>query len=75
VVSIKRAEGSKNTVNKQGFVNSLSYAMQTFFDCKSYSTRIYTSVEWTFYGIAENTIAAAMAFEMAYNLIIEWARP
>jgi len=49
--------------------------MQIFFDCKSYSTRKYTSVEWTFYGIAENTIAAAMAFEMAYNLIIEWARP
>ena len=47
VVSIKRADGSKNTVNKQGFVNRLSYTMQTFFDCKSYSTRKYTSVEWT----------------------------
>jgi hypothetical protein len=32
-------------------------------------------IEWTFYGIAENTAAAAIAFEMAYNLIVEWARP
>lgn len=29
----------------------------------------------TFYGISENTVTAALAFEMAYNLIGEWARP
>ena len=27
--------------------------------------------EWTFYGIANNTEAAAMTFEMAYNLILK----
>ena len=35
----------------------------------------YLSLELTFYGIAENTVAAAISFEMAYNLIAEWARP
>lgn len=75
VVSINRADGSMNTVNNQGFVDDLTFAMDGFFDCKSYSTRKYASVEWTFYGIAENTVAAAMAFEMAYNVISEWARP
>ncbi|CAO2651687.1 Nn.00g042570.m01.CDS01 [Neocucurbitaria sp. VM-36] len=75
IVSIVRADGSGDTVNNQGFVNDLASAMNTFFDCKCYSERRYASVDWTFYGIAENTIAAVMAFEMAYNLISEWARP
>ncbi|KAF2248349.1 hypothetical protein BU26DRAFT_520046 [Trematosphaeria pertusa] len=75
VVSIKRADGSRNTVNNQGFVKELALAMTNFFDCKYYSTRNFTSMDWTFYGIAENTVAAAMGFEMAYNLISEWARP
>lgn len=37
--------------------------------------RIGPYVEWIFYGIAESTIASAMSFEMAYNLVAEWARP
>ncbi|KAL5325510.1 hypothetical protein ACEPPN_006637 [Leptodophora sp. 'Broadleaf-Isolate-01'] len=49
--------------------------MKRFFDCKFYSTTNYSSLELTFYGITENTVAAAMSFEMAYNLIAEWARP
>jgi hypothetical protein len=46
--------------------------MEVFFDCKSYSTARPWSIEWTFYGIAPNTVAAAIAFEMAHNLILEW---
>jgi hypothetical protein len=49
--------------------------MKCFFDCKFYSTTNYSALELTFYGIAENTVAAAMSFEMTYNLIAEWARP
>jgi hypothetical protein len=75
VVSIKRADGSMNAVNNQAFVDALASAMNAFFDCKAYSSREVYSMQWTFYGIAENTIAAAMVFEMAYNLIGEWARP
>ncbi|KAI1840197.1 hypothetical protein JX266_013598 [Neoarthrinium moseri] len=41
----------------------------------SYSTGAQSSVDFTFYGIANNSKAAAMSFEMAYNLIAEWARP
>lgn len=49
--------------------------MKGFFDCKFYSTTNYSSLELTFYGIAENTVADSVSFEMAYNLIAEWARP
>lgn len=75
MVSVKHADGSSKPVKHQSWVQTLVSAMLTFFDCKSYSTGLFSSIEWTFYGIAENTIAAAMAFEMAYNVIVEWARP
>ncbi|KAG4417670.1 MAG: hypothetical protein CL912_29975 [Deltaproteobacteria bacterium] len=76
VVSIQRVDGDKSkTVNHQSYVDTLCHAMKRFFDCKYYSTTNYSSLELTFYGIAENTVAAAMSFETAYNLIAEWARP
>ena len=75
VVSVKRADSSLKVVKQQNWVQSLASAMRTFFDCKSYSAWLSSSIEWTFYGIADNTITAAMAFEMAYHLIVEWARP
>jgi hypothetical protein len=49
--------------------------MTTFFDCKYWSTAWPHSLDITFYCIAENTITGALAFEMAYNLVSEWARP
>lgn len=75
VVSIRRADGSPRTVPRQEFAKHIAYAMGKFFDCKSYSSKKLASMEWTFYGIAENTVTAAMAFETAYNLTCEWARP
>lgn len=74
IVSIKRADGSLTVVPHRGFLDSLSRAMCIFFDCKCYSTQMIWSLDWTFYGIAQNTVAAAMAFEMAHNLILEWGR-
>jgi hypothetical protein len=47
--------------------------MKNFFYCKYYTTTRPSSLELTFYGIAENTVAASMSFEMAYNLIANWA--
>lgn len=47
--------------------------MTVFFNCKSYSTRRAVGIVWTFYGIAENTAAAAQAFEMIHNKILGWA--
>ncbi|KXJ89108.1 hypothetical protein Micbo1qcDRAFT_165880, partial [Microdochium bolleyi] len=75
VVSITRVDGDEDKpVRQQSYVNTLCSAMGEFFDCKYYSTAKDSSVDLTFYGIAENSVAAAMAFEMAYNLIAEWAR-
>jgi hypothetical protein len=85
VVFLRRVDGDMSKpVQQQCFLDYLLWAMRTFFNCKVYNTvyrkerpdgRTYTSsVEFTFYGIAENTIAAAMGFGMAYNLISKWAR-
>jgi hypothetical protein len=47
--------------------------MYTFFDCQCFSTDYKTSIAWSFFGIAENTVTAAIAFEMAHNKILDWA--
>ncbi|KFY46249.1 hypothetical protein V494_00534 [Pseudogymnoascus sp. VKM F-4513 (FW-928)] len=75
-VQILRSDGDKSKlVRHQNYVNTLGWAMTTFFDCKYYSVGHRSSLVLCFYGIVENTIAAAMGFEMVYNLIGEWARP
>lgn len=75
-VQLLRVDADKSkSVRHQNYVRTLCWAMSTFFDCKSYSVGRRSSLVLTFYGIAENTIAAALAFEMVYNLICEWARP
>lgn len=52
-----------------------AWAMDDFFNVKSYSTSFNyeAKVTWTFYGIAENTTAAAYAFEMVHNTIMTWS--
>jgi hypothetical protein len=73
-VSITSTKDQYAKVISQTWVHDVASAMMKFFDCKSYSTALTFSIEWTFYGIAPNTTAAAIAFEMAHNLILEWAR-
>lgn len=72
-VSINSIKGDSHRVVHQGFVSTLAQSMMVFFDCKSYSTRRAVGIVWTFYGIAENTAAAAQAFEMIHNKILDWA--
>lgn len=57
----------------QGWVNWLFHAIKIFFDCDAYSTEYAKEIEWTFYGIAEHTVSAAIAFEAVHNQIQEWA--
>lgn len=71
IVAITAANEERKVLHL-AFSHRLADAMDIFFDCKSYSTRFDASIEWTFYGIATNTAAAAMGFEMAYNLILSW---
>ncbi len=56
-----------------GWVDLLLGAIGNFFDCKYFSTRRSNKIEWTFYGIAEHTIAAAIAAEAVYNQIEDWS--
>lgn len=75
-VKISRRQGStvKLVCNEQ-WVGILARAMETFFDCRSYSTSAWDrlSMKWTFYGLASNTEAAALGFRNTYNLILDWA--
>ena len=68
------SEGSQRAF-RHGWVGILSRAMQEFFDCKSYSQKSKRKEEitWAFYGIAEHTVLAAIAFEATHNLIQDWA--
>lgn len=72
-VSITSTKGDSHRVVHQGFVSSLARSMMVFFNCKAYSTRRAVGIAWTFYGIAENTAAAAQAFEIIHNKILDWA--
>ncbi|KAJ5902535.1 hypothetical protein N7495_003063 [Penicillium taxi] len=73
IVSITKTGGSSKRVMKETFVWKIARAMCTFFDCKHFSTDHITYMNWTFFGVASNTAAAAMSFEMAHNQIVEWA--
>ncbi|KAJ7770193.1 hypothetical protein DFH07DRAFT_268490 [Mycena maculata] len=76
VVSIKSTVAPTTTVKIESWTNDLSHAMNTFFDCQCYNTRFNGTrpkIDWSFYGLAEQTVAAAHAFEMTYNLILAWS--
>lgn len=73
IVRIEKIAGLSRRVTREAFVERLAAAMCTFFDCKSYSTDFGIYIDWSFFGIASNTIAAAMAFEVVHNLILDWA--
>ncbi|KAJ5533369.1 hypothetical protein N7494_009921 [Penicillium frequentans] len=72
-VRITKTDRSTKRVMMEAFTSKLAQAMCTSFDCKCYSTHGGDFVEWSFFGIASNTVAAAMAFEMAHNRILDWA--
>ena len=75
IVWLIRSDGDQSKKVKHfAYADRIGHAMRRFFDCKHYTVRTQRSLHFIFYGIAENTITAALAFEMAYNLISEWAR-
>lgn len=72
IVSIKPARES-SIVRYQGWVQDLKNAMSVFFDCSGMVHQNKNRIRHTFYGISENTVATARAFEMTHNLIQDWA--
>ncbi|KAG8947212.1 hypothetical protein FRC04_010935 [Tulasnella sp. 424] len=62
-------------VQNKSWHEMCAWAMDEFFNVKSYSTSFNyeAKLTWTFYGIAENTTAAAFAFEMVHNTIMTWS--
>ncbi|KAF9636989.1 hypothetical protein BFW01_g7885 [Lasiodiplodia theobromae] len=75
-VTIERRDGTKVPIPIRQWVSDLASAMRRFFDVKCYSStpKDRFMVRWVFYGIAQNTASAALAFEKIYNLIMDWAR-
>ncbi|KAE8130888.1 hypothetical protein BDV38DRAFT_266017 [Aspergillus pseudotamarii] len=73
VVLITNVKDRTARVVKETFVGKLARAMCTFFDCQYFSINYKTSIAFSFFGIAENTVTAAEAFEMAHNKILDWA--
>ncbi|KAJ5100679.1 hypothetical protein N7456_006731 [Penicillium angulare] len=71
VVKITKITGV-GLVPLEAFALRLANAICTLFDCKYYSVDYGSSIEWVFYGIAENTVAAATGFEKEFNRILEW---
>ncbi|EJD50661.1 hypothetical protein AURDEDRAFT_143491 [Auricularia subglabra TFB-10046 SS5] len=73
VVTIRSTTGAK--VLMASWTSSLAGAMETFFNVKSYSTTFpdRSRITWTFYGLAEGTVAAARAMEWCHNLILTWS--
>lgn len=78
VVTIRSTAESKDgklrSVREQGFMIPMAVAMNGFFDCMGYITKPRDSIDFVFYGLGPNTVAAAQAFEMVFNLSAEWAR-
>lgn len=76
IVILKRRDGDvEKTVCETSYLNVLGDAMKIFFDCKSYTESTCSGFETRFYGIAENTVAAASAYCVVHNRMVEWARP
>ncbi|KAJ7783233.1 hypothetical protein B0H16DRAFT_1877633 [Mycena metata] len=76
IVSLKSTVSPTTSVSIEAWSSTLAAAMDTFFDCQSYNTRFNGArpkVDWAFYGLAEQTVAAAHAYEMTYNLILNWS--
>ncbi|KAJ3965475.1 hypothetical protein EV361DRAFT_650061 [Lentinula raphanica] len=58
----------------QAWASTASYAVSDIFDIKVYTqiNDAINEVQYIFYGLAPNTVSAAHAFEMVYNLILQW---
>ncbi|PPJ60888.1 hypothetical protein CBER1_10970 [Cercospora berteroae] len=82
VVSIRRNDGDLTIdVMRYEYIDSLQIAMNALFDLRSLTYRVVINseprtkgIDITFCGVASNTIAAATAFKMSHNLIVEWVR-
>ncbi|KAJ3992533.1 hypothetical protein F5050DRAFT_1788200 [Lentinula boryana] len=71
VVTVSCQEGKHMYV--QAWASTASRAISRIFNVKGYTQVIKRNkIAYTFYGLAPNTVSAAHAFEMVYNLIMQW---
>ncbi|KAF8064077.1 hypothetical protein FPV67DRAFT_201113 [Lyophyllum atratum] len=64
---------NNKSVRRQRWYGFASSAACEAFDVQVYSESYEKSLDWVFYGLADNTVAAALAFEMLHNQIENWA--
>lgn len=73
IVTVRHREGK--TVSLERWSVTLGHAINVAFNVKYFYTR-YSShdrIEFTFYGLRDNTVAAAISFEAVFNLALAWA--
>jgi hypothetical protein len=75
-VRITRTRGTSMQVAIESWTLDVARAVKILFDVESYTISHHDrhSKDRVFCGIAQNTMMAAQAFEVVYNLIHEWAR-
>lgn len=79
-LTIQRRDGNPDLpVLLTSWASRLCHAMRLFFSIKVYTTKIHMKhqkktayIRLTFYGIAENTVTAASAYEMVFTLLGLW---
>ena len=69
-VNVSKPNGD-GIVRYDAWVHDLVAAILIFFDCSAFSTQFQFKIVWSFYGIAEHTVTAAIIFERMYSLIIQ----
>ena len=75
-VRITRTRGISMKVAYESWTSEVAYAVKILFDVEHYRRGDHKrrKMDLVFCGIAQNTMMAAQAFEVVYNLIHEWAR-
>ena len=74
IATLRRVDGNLNKkVTKAHYVGKLLEACTTYFECKSWTTRRDSSIDFVFYGIREQTVFAVEACCIVYNKMVGWA--
>ena len=69
---IPTGENSRPSI--PGWLYLVVGAIQDTFECRSISEDKGDRITWSFYGVAEHTISAAIALEAVHNQIQEWSQ-
>lgn len=73
IVTVRHRDGKE--VSLESWSLTVGHAVCAAFNVKFFYTRYTThdQIDFTFYGLRDNTVTAAMSFEAIFNLALTWA--